>query len=295
MIVHDDASTDDTAEIISELATKYSNIRPILQKENQYSKGVAISAKILYPMARGKYIALCEGDDYWTDPMKLQKQVDYMESHPDCGLCFHDATIVNNFGKCIQKSFFPKNEFFKKYYKKGNCIYTAGEVVLLDVTPTNSMMCRTIDALDMPNYYYNNINICGDLSFRLYFSTKQYAYYMDEAMSVYRRGVSGSATQRANVNQEEKLKVLLGHLKILNEFDSETNFKYHKEVVETKRLKLFCHYFIEGAVRTCKNNEFRDIYKNMRLRKKFKFYLSIFMPKFYVFLKNLQFKIGRVF
>jgi glycosyltransferase involved in cell wall biosynthesis len=89
VLIHDDASTDGTADIIREYELKYPNIiKPIYQTENQYQKGVAIGATYLYPRVQGKYIAECEGDDYWTDPYKLQKQVDFMEHHPDCGLCY---------------------------------------------------------------------------------------------------------------------------------------------------------------------------------------------------------------
>ena len=89
IIIHDDASTDKTAEIVKSYAEKHPDlILPILQAENQYSKGIPIST-YAYPKARGKYIAFCEGDDYWTDPYKLQKQVDFLESNPDCSWCFH--------------------------------------------------------------------------------------------------------------------------------------------------------------------------------------------------------------
>lgn len=84
VIVHDDASTDGSAEIIEEYASKYPGlIQPILQQENQYSKKVHIGNTFIYPKVRGKYIAICEGDDYWTDPHKLQRQVDFLESHPE--------------------------------------------------------------------------------------------------------------------------------------------------------------------------------------------------------------------
>ena len=76
-IVHDDASTDGTAEIIQEYAEKYPNIiKPILEKENQYTKiGFSGIEKLMAEKEQGKYIAICEGDDYWTDPQKLQNQI----------------------------------------------------------------------------------------------------------------------------------------------------------------------------------------------------------------------------
>lgn len=90
ILIHDDASTDGTQDIIREYEQKYPElIKPIYQAENQYSKGVKISLTYNWPRAKGKYIATCEGDDYWTDPYKLQKQVDFLESHPDYVMCSH--------------------------------------------------------------------------------------------------------------------------------------------------------------------------------------------------------------
>ena len=87
-LIHDDASTDETADIIREYESRYPDIiKPIYQTENQYSKGGGITRKFLIPRAQGKYIAICEGDDYWTDPLKLQKQVDFLETHPDYTIC----------------------------------------------------------------------------------------------------------------------------------------------------------------------------------------------------------------
>ena len=96
-IVHDDASTDKTAEIIEEYALKYPDIiKPILEKENQYSKHDGSLGRILNNAIPEsvKYIAMCEGDDYWIDPNKLQKQVCFLENNPEHTLCFHNAKII---------------------------------------------------------------------------------------------------------------------------------------------------------------------------------------------------------
>lgn len=88
LLIHDDASTDETADIIREYEARYPDIiKAIYQTENQYSKGVCIERHLLYVKAQGKYIAHCEGDDYWTDPLKLQKQADFLETHPDYTIC----------------------------------------------------------------------------------------------------------------------------------------------------------------------------------------------------------------
>ncbi|WP_417200217.1 glycosyltransferase family 2 protein [Bizionia sp.] len=91
IIIHDDASTDNTVEIIKEYAAKDNRITTILQTENQYSQNIDPWINFVFPAAKGKYLALCEGDDYWTDPLKLQKQVDFLENNLDFELCFHNS------------------------------------------------------------------------------------------------------------------------------------------------------------------------------------------------------------
>ena len=95
ILIHDDCSTDGTDAIIREYAEKYPDlIFPLYEEENQYSKGVKVDF-FNYNRARGKYIAYCEGDDYWTDPLKLQKQVDFMEAHPAYSVCFHACEVYD--------------------------------------------------------------------------------------------------------------------------------------------------------------------------------------------------------
>lgn len=92
ILIHDDASTDGTTEIIKEYAAKYPDrIFPLYEEENQYKKvGTAGIDFYNYNRAKGRYIAYCEGDDYWTDAHKLQNQVDFMDAHPEYSICFHD-------------------------------------------------------------------------------------------------------------------------------------------------------------------------------------------------------------
>jgi len=99
ILINDDASTDGTREIIQAYAERYPTlIRPVLHDENQYRQG-----KLFYPalfnMAKGRYLAYCDGDDYWTDPLKLQKQVDFLERHPDYVITYHDAVMVSEQGE----------------------------------------------------------------------------------------------------------------------------------------------------------------------------------------------------
>jgi glycosyltransferase involved in cell wall biosynthesis len=127
VIIHDDASTDDTQEIIKQYVDKYPKIiTPILQLENQWmGKGISGTTKFAFPAARGKYIAWCEGDDYWTDPFKLQKQVDFLENNSEFSLVGHWAVNSNN--KTI--GVFDKDDFaFEDIYFRTLSIPTASIV-----------------------------------------------------------------------------------------------------------------------------------------------------------------------
>lgn len=92
MIIADDASTDATPRIIGEYAARYPQLfRPILRQTNI---GVHANFKDVLSAARGEYLALCEGDDYWTDPLKLSKQVKYLDRHPETTVCFHPVRVI---------------------------------------------------------------------------------------------------------------------------------------------------------------------------------------------------------
>ncbi|MEN6419225.1 MAG: glycosyltransferase family A protein, partial [Clostridiaceae bacterium] len=96
ILLHDDASTDGTADICRQYAAKYpEKITLIAQTVNQYTIDRRIQSHILIPRVKAKYTAILDGDDYWVDPNKLQRQLDYLESHPDCTLCIGAADLVD--------------------------------------------------------------------------------------------------------------------------------------------------------------------------------------------------------
>ena len=141
-IVHDDASTDNTIDIISEYAQRYPDIiKPILEKENQYSKHDGSIRRIINKAIPEsvKYIAMCEGDDYWIDPYKLQKQVDFLESHSDVVYSCHRYKILNEATSDIN---IAKNIYFDdKRNKADNEFYFDIEYALLKEWVAKTLTC----------------------------------------------------------------------------------------------------------------------------------------------------------
>lgn len=142
IIVHDDASTDATADVIKSYQQRYpSIIKPILQSENQYSQGRK-PGPFMTAVAKGRYIALCEGDDFWRDPDKLAKQVKFLESHPDYVVSGHDAIIIDEDDKVVQQG--KLAERFKRDFSAESL--QCGDAFLL----TLSLMYRNVMTEDPP-------------------------------------------------------------------------------------------------------------------------------------------------
>jgi len=117
ILIHDDASSDKTPNIIREYQTEYPNlIKPIYQIENQYSQGKKPSIEYNYPRAMGSYIALCEGDDYWIDPYKLHTQVDFLDRNPSFDICSTYSDVVDNFGKLLERRHKLNKIIYKQYH-----------------------------------------------------------------------------------------------------------------------------------------------------------------------------------
>lgn len=177
IIIHDDCSTDGTTEIIQEYADKYPDIIiPLYEEENQYSKGVrGMFTTYCLPKARGKYIALCEGDDYWIDPFKLQKQVDFLERNPEYGMCytktryfFQERGVFNN------KTFGGPYTELKDLLLKPYCIPTATICVrknLYEYALTNHIIKHRWPMGDFP------LSLAVSLQSKIYFLNQETAVY----------------------------------------------------------------------------------------------------------------------
>jgi len=173
ILIHDDASTDKTAEIIHEYEVQYPDIiKPIYQKKNQYSKGIGVTRTYQLPRAKGKYIAMCEGDDYWTDPLKLQKQVDFLENNPSFPLVYHNVYFKNEIDNSLKISDWPqKPELNIADLAANNYIYTASVVFRKD----------KLSSVNIPKN-----SPFGDYFLWLNIAKHGKIKYMDDPMSVYR-------------------------------------------------------------------------------------------------------------
>lgn len=202
-VIHDDCSTDGTRAIIEEYAAKYPDIiKPIYETENQYSKFDGSLRRAIFPHLVGKYVAICEGDDYWTSPDKLQMQVDFLESHPDYALCFHKVEVVDESGLYV------KSDLYKDLEERD---YTADEIIRNWIVPTCSAVMIREGIVDRP---YDKGFIAGDNVTWMQCCSIGKARCLDASMGVYRRMANGATTRI--YSPEKILKTLYGQIRHLN-------------------------------------------------------------------------------
>ncbi len=177
-IVHDDVSTDGSAAIIREYAEKYPDIiKPIFETENQYSKGDGSLDRIMHEASRGKYIAICEGDDYWTDPLKLQKQVDFLNENSDYILVHSDFIALN--GETGEKK---RNASSKYKIYEGNVFENLFKTCFVR-TPT---ICYRNVNLELKTTDLPINTFGGDLFLFFNLASKGKFHFMHEETCVYR-------------------------------------------------------------------------------------------------------------
>lgn len=178
ILIHDDASTDNTATIIKEYEKKYPTLfRCIYQKENQYSQGIrGIMSRFNFPRAKGKYIALCEGDDYWTDPLKLQKQIDFLENNEEFGLVHAQMNkLFDATNKIIPINKDRSKTSFVELLKEN-------PIVTLTTVMRKDLLLKYMEEVQPQTKKW----IAGDTPMWLWFSLHSKIHFLDEIMATYR-------------------------------------------------------------------------------------------------------------
>lgn len=226
-IVHDDASTDGSAAIIREYEEKYPNIiKPIYETENQYSKRDGSVGRIMdeaIDATGAKYVAMCEGDDYWTDPLKLQKQVDFMEANEECVLCFTNATVISDN---------PQERNMYNHLEERD--YSAIEIYKTWTIPTNTIMFRRLQ--DYPSRTFKDIYF-GDVFLFLNLAVRGRVYCINQKTGVYRRN-EGGVSFRMNLS---KAKLLIKQYQFMIQY-----FAEYPDLVEYSKycVQVHCWYIM---------------------------------------------------
>lgn len=218
IVVHDDFSTDGTASIIREYKEKYPHLfRTILQTENKYSQGVDIWGMLFRDPLTAPFIAICEGDDYWIDPLKLQKQIDFLEKNQDYAMCFHNA--INYYDS--------ENRNVRLFNESCNdCDLTVHDAIHKWVVPTASIVGRKTFLSVYPEWLSRIYS--SDYSLILIMIHLGKIRYLDGIMSVYRITTSGSSATA--LMKKRNIFMLEQKIMLLESYDIGTNRVYTEEV-----------------------------------------------------------------
>lgn len=283
VLVHDDASTDATADIIKEYEVKYPGlIKPIYQTENQYSKDPDEVGKIQRARVKGKYTAICEGDDYWSDPYKLQKQFDAMEKHPELDICAHTSMVVDSYSGKSLENIQPSEE---------NTIFNVEQVIMRDggFVATNSLFYRS-DVYSLKYRFRELFNF--DYSLQITASLRGGMLYLSDCMSVYRYMTENSWSAEISKNVEKMKTIIDKKINMLQELDKETGEMYTKTIhTKIKRCK-FDKLLLENSYKQLKKSEYIDLYRRLALSTRIKLKFKYYFPWIVTLKKMLNRKSG---
>lgn len=224
VLVHDDASTDGTAAVIREYESRYpSVIKGFYAPANLSSQGVRIARDVLFPHIRGEYVALCEGDDYWTDPDKLRLQVEALEANPDADICAHAAKRTR-----------PGGRVWYDAPRRTDALIPAGDVILGGggFVVTSSLLLRRERYMDVPPF---REVLYSDYSLQIWGSLRGGMVFIGRCMSVYRQGLPGSWTARHKGAAHSEYRVLIRNM--LRSLDQYTSGRWSKEI--DLRIRLY--------------------------------------------------------
>ena len=272
VLINDDASTDNTAQIIKEYEKKYPEIiKPVYQTENQYSKGVKISMEILTPKAKGKYIAFCEGDDYWCDENKLQLQVDRLEARPECKMCVHSVRGFRDDSDV--ENFYPYYEI-----KEGEIdseIFINITKDYLFQTSSYLLDAETYKTYIKKDLEFKKISPVGDQALLLYFGSISSVYYINEVMSCYRLVSNGSWNESyRKASQKLKNDHCRRMIDTYRAFDLYTEGKFHASM----QARIVYQLYKIGDYKKIRSKEFKKARKNWPFKIRLLIYLKANYP-----------------
>lgn len=280
ILIGEDCSTDNTKIIVENYMRMYpKKIRIITSEENV---GAKMNSQRLLENSKGKYIAECEGDDYWIDPYKLQKQVDYMEAHPTCTLCFHASETIQAPKKPTGRVVRPYNR--SKISPVEDIISGGGRFC-----DTASLFYPKKLMEDSPEFYREAI--VGDYPLQMILASQGYAYYIDECMSAYRSGVEGSWTMRLNAGANVRgniIKVNEGIIQLLNGFNKYSSYKYINEIENICRKLEFELLVLQKKTKEQKHSRFNNYNWLFKLKVKIKIRIRCNFPSLFLKLVNLK-------
>ena len=249
VIVAEDCSPDNTREIIEKYREKYPHIvKPLYQERN-----VGANRNFLDAANRlnAKYIAICEGDDYWTDPYKLQKQVDALESQPACTVCFHPVMVKWEDG-CHPDSVFPtQDDVFHKH------ILTFDDLKKRNFIQTNSVMYRwAFHNKSLSAVYPENV-LPGDWLLHLLHAYEGDILLLDDVMSVYRKW-AGGLWAGAGVSAEWFCNCGILHINFFMHLEKVFPGRYY---IDYQGLSFFAKKILNAAEKLGKTEVATELYR----------------------------------
>jgi len=235
IIIQDDASTDNTPKIIQKYAEIFPNIiRPIFHQENQFSQNKKNVFTMAVSHANGKYIACCEGDDFWIDKNKLQIQIKEMKKNPDCDVSIHPVIR-----QCAKKQI---KEKIVSQHSKNNKIFTTTELILgtAKFCPMASVIFNVNIFKSIPDWFFDAP--VGDYFLQILSSLRGGILYINKVMAVYRVGSLGSWSERISRDESFAYDYFLRMLVSIQNINIHTQNKYEKEftIVKNKICFFMC-------------------------------------------------------